>query len=217
MPARTIGCENVSGRPGSRISAPARTSAADAASSSSRLASLAACRRSPHSRIATARPGGPRAPEAGRAAARSTCPRSARRSARRVRHTLPLARFPLPRSAPTSSRIRNGVPPVACRHASTNPGSGDAPNPSATNCATAVRVNGARWSTSAEGSIASAASSARPRLPRVAAWPRSRRSTVPPAWCSRNERNRKEGESAHCASSRAMHTGSEELTLAHSQ
>ena len=48
---------------------------------------------------------------------------------------------------------------MACRHASTNPGSGDAPSPSATNCATAVRVNGARWSTSAEGSVASAASS----------------------------------------------------------
>ena len=217
MPARTIGCENASGRPGSRISAPARMSAADAASSSSRLASLAACRRSPHSKIATARArrpagSGSRSSRSKidlptvRAPIRSTCAAYAS-----------LGATPSARSAPTSSRIRNGVPPVACRHASTNPGSGDAPNPSVTNCATAVRVNGARWSTSAEGSVASAASS-----PASAPASRGRVAAItaidsPSSLVSRNERNRKEGESAHCASSRAMHTGSEELTLAHSQ
>ena len=217
MPARTIGCANVSGRPGSRISAAASRSAADAACSSSSSASRAACCRSPRSRIDTAR------------ARRPACEgsRSSRRTIER-----PTVRAPIrstcaaddavgstcsSRSAATSSRIRNGVPPVAWRQASVNARSGARPSPASRKSAIATLVSGARRSTSAAGSVVRVASSPASAPDSRGLAPSNTVTPSPSSRGSRNVRNRNDGESAQCASSTAMHTGPAAARLAHSQ
>ena len=121
------------------------------------------------------------------------------------------------RSAATSSRIRNGVPPVAWRHASTNAGSGRRPSPASTKSPIAALVSGANRSTSAAGSVVSVASNPASAPDSRGLAPSSTVTPSPSSRGSRNVRNRNDGESAQCASSTAMHTGPAAARLAHNQ
>ena len=125
--------------------------------------------------------------------------------------------MPLSRSAPTSSRSRNGVPRVARRQASTNAGSGVSTTLDSTKAATPVLVSGGRRMTSAEGSVTSVASSAasvpvsRGRVATTSATSSSSRRV------NKKARKRSDSASAHWASSTTTHRGPAAARFAHSQ
>ena len=121
-------------------------------------------------------------------------------------------------SAATSMRTRKGVPPVASRQADTNPGSGSAPNPSATSRATAS-VESSAGQDLGHG----VHRQHREQLPLAGSRLRGphrdhdHRAQLLEVRGSRKARTRSDAQSAHCASSSTRATGRTAARFATSQ
>jgi len=170
--ARTIGWTKRNGRPSSRIPAAASSSAAVTAMRESTPARPAASRRSTSPSTAAARASW-RA-HSGRRLSRCTTECETARGARPAMRAdaADVGSMRSSAIARTSSRMRNGTPPVTWWQVAAKTGSTSVPSASRTRTATPRWLSGASSRTSVDGSAANAASSGEPsteRAGRVAA------------------------------------------------
>ena len=206
--ARTIGCTNASGRPGSRMPAPTSRSAASAASSrvdAGQVGGLVQVALLEHGDGAGEARW--RAPAAGRAAAGS-CGRACARRGRRPLRGVGRRRDVLVAAGPSSSsRTRKGRPPVARWQAAANGGVRRAPSSHSTSRATAGSESGDGRTTRAERSASSAPSRSRVGSRPRAARRRRGRARAPPAAAAGRPGSAATAASAQWASSTVRRAG----------